>query len=60
MKNALKSAMPTVLAIVIGYIVIEGLKYGRKQWDNKQAMKRAMAEQAAAVAAAAAETEETN
>lgn len=50
MKNALKIALPTVLAIVLGWIAIEGIKWGRDQWKAEKDAKSLRAQQAAAIA----------
>lgn len=57
MKNALKAAFPTVLAIVLAFVAIEGLKMAKARFDAEQAAKKMRASQAAAAAAALAHDE---
>lgn len=58
MKNAFKIALPTVLAIVLAYVVIEAIKYGRAKWQAEQDARSYRAQQVAAAAAAAEPVEE--
>lgn len=58
MKNALKIALPTVLAIVLGWLAIEGVKFAKAKINAERAAKALRQQQAAAAAAAAAETVE--
>lgn len=51
MKDALKIAFPTVLAIVLGWIAVEGIKAGVARFKAEKAAKR----QRDAIAARAAE-----
>lgn len=54
MKTALKTAMPTVLAFFLVWILIEAAKYARDRYRADQAAKRMRTTQAQAAAAAAA------
>jgi len=56
MKNQLKAAFPIVLAIVLAWVAIEGIKYGKRKYAERESAKRIRAQQQAAAAQAAAST----
>lgn len=40
MKNAFKIALPTVLAIVLGWIAVEGIKAARDRYNAERQAKK--------------------
>lgn len=62
MKNALKAAFPTVLAVVLAWVAIEAIKYARTKYQAEVDAKkiRAMQQQATAAAVAADQPEDAN
>lgn len=55
MKQAIKTALPTVLAIVLGWIAIEGLKYAQARYKAEKAAQKYRDAQVAQAAAAQTE-----
>ena len=56
MKNQLKAAFPAFLAVVLAWIAIEAIKYGRQKYAERESAKRIRAQQQAAAAQEAAST----
>ena len=54
MKNFFNLALPTVVAVVVGYLIIEGIKLGRAKYDAKQVAKKLIEQQRQTAAAHAA------
>ena len=53
MKNTLKLAIPTIVALVLGYLIIEGIKLGKAKYDAKRMVKKLLEQQRIVVAAQA-------
>ncbi len=53
MKNTLKLALPTIVALVLGYLIIEGIKLGKAKYDAKQVAKKLLDQQRMVAAAQA-------
>lgn len=54
MKNTLKLAIPTIVALVLGYLIIEGIKLGKAKYDAKRIAKKLIEQQRQTAAAHAA------
>lgn len=60
MKNALKAAFPTVLAVVLAWAAIEAIKWGRAKYQAELDLRKIRERQAVAAQAAAAATDDDN